>query len=77
MDFAELVRSRSGRLVRLAYLLCGDRHRPEDLAQDTLLRAHPHWHRVQSPMAPYRSSSPPSHRPQRVTFRRNSPGVSV
>ncbi|WP_442940933.1 sigma factor [Nocardioides sp. NBC_00368] len=37
-DFDEYVVTRSGALLRLAYLLTGDGHRAEDLVQDTLER---------------------------------------
>jgi len=33
--------------LRLAYLLCGDRHRAEDLVQETLLSAYRQWGRVE------------------------------
>jgi RNA polymerase sigma-70 factor (sigma-E family) len=37
MTVAELAASRGLELLRFAYLLCGDRHRAEDLVQDVLL----------------------------------------
>lgn len=44
--FEEYVTGRGPALLRLAYLLCADRHLAEDLTQDVLLRVHGHWRRV-------------------------------
>jgi RNA polymerase sigma-70 factor (sigma-E family) len=41
--FDEFVRSSSDRLVRTAYLLCGDRGHAEDLVQTALLRTARRW----------------------------------
>jgi RNA polymerase sigma-70 factor (sigma-E family) len=46
MDFEEYVRSRSGSLLRFAYLLSGDQHTAEDLTQSALADALTHWRRV-------------------------------
>jgi RNA polymerase sigma-70 factor (sigma-E family) len=46
--FTEFVRQRSGQLLRIAYLLCGDRQQAEDLLQDVLERMYPRWRRVHS-----------------------------
>lgn len=45
-DFDEYVVTRSGALLRLAYLLTGDGHRAEDLVQDTLERLCRRWSRM-------------------------------
>jgi RNA polymerase sigma-70 factor (sigma-E family) len=45
-SFEEYVSMRSGRLLRFAYVLCGDRHLAEDLVQDVLARAHRRWSRI-------------------------------
>lgn len=45
--FDEFVRGRGPALLRFAYLLTGDAHRAEDLVQEALSRAHPHWARVE------------------------------
>ena len=45
-EFHEFVVARWPRLVRTAYLLTGDRHHPEDLAQATLVWAFQGWSRV-------------------------------
>jgi RNA polymerase sigma-70 factor (sigma-E family) len=47
-SFEEYVTVRSGRLLRFAYLLCGDRHLAEDLVQDVLARAHPRWSHIEA-----------------------------
>src|SRR5262245_3903765 len=47
-SFEEYVTASSGRLVRFAYVLCGDRYLAEDLVQDVLARTHRHWHRVEA-----------------------------
>lgn len=44
--FDDYVRERWTPLVRTALLLTGDRHAAEDLAQEALVRAAQHWHRV-------------------------------
>jgi RNA polymerase sigma-70 factor (sigma-E family) len=46
--FEEYVTARGGRLLRFAYLLCGDRHLAEDLVQDVLARAHRRWDRIEA-----------------------------
>ncbi|WP_340538817.1 SigE family RNA polymerase sigma factor [Nocardioides sp. GXZ039] len=45
-DFEEFARARSHELLRAAWLLTGDRHRGEDLAQETLARVYAKWARV-------------------------------
>ncbi|WP_260478906.1 SigE family RNA polymerase sigma factor [Kibdelosporangium aridum] len=46
-DFEHFVASRSGVLLRTAYLLCaGDRGAAEDLLQDVLERMYPKWRRI-------------------------------
>ncbi|HET7012965.1 MAG TPA: SigE family RNA polymerase sigma factor [Streptosporangiaceae bacterium] len=45
-EFGEFASSRASPLHRSAYLLCGDWHLAEDLAQDTLVKAYQHWGRV-------------------------------
>jgi RNA polymerase sigma-70 factor (sigma-E family) len=40
--------ARGDRLLRVAYLLCGDWHLAEDLVQDTLMQAAVHWKRVEA-----------------------------
>jgi len=46
VDFDEYVAARGQQLVRLGYVLWGDHHRAEDLAQDALMHAYRHWRRV-------------------------------
>jgi RNA polymerase sigma-70 factor (sigma-E family) len=45
-DFDEFVNVRGPALLRFAYLLTGDRHRAEDLVQESLARAHRRWAKV-------------------------------
>jgi RNA polymerase sigma-70 factor (sigma-E family) len=45
-EYQDFVIARWPRLVRTAYLLTGDRHLAEDLAQTALTRAYQGWHRV-------------------------------
>ncbi|GAA0264672.1 SigE family RNA polymerase sigma factor [Cryptosporangium japonicum] len=42
-EFEEFVRTSSDRLVRTAYLLCGDRGHAEDMTQTALLRTARRW----------------------------------
>ncbi|WP_405067658.1 SigE family RNA polymerase sigma factor [Kribbella sp. NBC_01510] len=46
MEFDEYVAVRGQQLVRLGYVLSGDRYRAEDLAQTALMHTHQHWRRV-------------------------------
>jgi RNA polymerase sigma-70 factor (sigma-E family) len=48
VTFDEFVRSRSIALLRVAYLLTGDRHAAEDLLQDVLERMYVRWWRVRT-----------------------------
>jgi RNA polymerase sigma-70 factor (sigma-E family) len=45
-EFDEFVRARGAALVRTAYLLTGDQHLAEDLAQAALARTHRAWRRL-------------------------------
>jgi RNA polymerase sigma-70 factor (sigma-E family) len=45
-DFDEFVRGRADELLRLAYLMCGDRHQAEDLLQDVLEQMYLRWRRI-------------------------------
>ena len=46
MTFDEYVRVRGPALVRLAWLIAGDRHLGEDLVQEVLTKAYPRWGRI-------------------------------
>jgi RNA polymerase sigma-70 factor (sigma-E family) len=43
--YAEVFAHHQPYVLRLAYLLCGDRHRAEDLAAEAFARVYPHWRR--------------------------------
>ncbi|MEE1781382.1 SigE family RNA polymerase sigma factor [Streptomyces sp. SP17BM10] len=45
-EFTEFVASRSGWLRKVAYLLCGDWHRADDLVQETTTRLYVNWARA-------------------------------
>lgn len=45
-DFDDFVRARSTGLLRVAYLLTGDRHAAEDLLQDVLEQMYVRWRRI-------------------------------
>jgi len=47
-DFDEFVRTRSTGLLRIAYLLTGDRHAAEDLTQEVLEQMYVRWRRIRS-----------------------------
>lgn len=42
-SFTEFARARMPELYRSAWLLCGDRHRAEDLVQETLAKVYARW----------------------------------
>ncbi|GLW54635.1 SigE family RNA polymerase sigma factor [Kitasatospora phosalacinea] len=46
LSFEEYAAVHGRRLYRTAYLLCGDTHRAEDLAQTTLAKLFAHWRRA-------------------------------
>jgi RNA polymerase sigma-70 factor (sigma-E family) len=46
--FEEYVTARSSRLLRFAYVLCGDRYLAEDLVQNVLAKAHRRWSRIEA-----------------------------
>jgi RNA polymerase sigma-70 factor (sigma-E family) len=45
-EFTEFAQARQGHLRRLAFLLCGDWHEAQDLAQTALLNLCRHWNRA-------------------------------
>ncbi|MEU7242431.1 SigE family RNA polymerase sigma factor [Streptomyces sparsogenes] len=47
-EFREFVAARWPRLLRTAYLLCGEQHAAEDLVQSALVRVYVAWRRVRA-----------------------------
>ncbi|WP_318843007.1 SigE family RNA polymerase sigma factor [Myceligenerans pegani] len=45
-EFTEFMRAARDPLHRMAFLLCGDRHRAEELTQQTFERCYRHWHKA-------------------------------
>src|SRR3954452_20590039 len=45
-EFVAFVQARQHRLLRSAYLVCGDHHRAEDLLQDALVKLALRWRQV-------------------------------
>ena len=45
-EFTEYVSARQAWLRRVAFLLCGDWHRADDLVQSTITKLYAHWHRA-------------------------------
>ena len=50
-EFEDFALARSGALYRQAWALCGDRHRAEDLVQETLAKVYVKWRRIDTPYA--------------------------
>jgi RNA polymerase sigma-70 factor (sigma-E family) len=46
-EYTEYVRGRIPALRRLAFLLCGDEHRADDLVQTTITNLYVHWSKAQ------------------------------
>ncbi|RKR90150.1 RNA polymerase sigma-70 factor (sigma-E family) [Micromonospora pisi] len=47
-EYVEFVTSRLARMQRIAYLLCGDAHRADDLVQQTFTTLYVQWRRVRA-----------------------------
>ena len=45
-EFTEFARARAPWLRKVAYLLCGDWHRADDLVQASMLKLYTGWHRA-------------------------------
>jgi RNA polymerase sigma-70 factor (sigma-E family) len=45
-EFTEYVSARQAWLRRVAFLLCGDWHRADDLVQSAITKLYAHWHRA-------------------------------
>lgn len=50
-QFHDFVAANFQALCRTGFLMCGDRHKAEDAAQEALLRLHTRWHRVDQRLA--------------------------
>lgn len=51
-DFRDFAAARASQLFRIAYLVCGDWHEAQDLAQTTLAKLFVAWPRVQHTQSP-------------------------
>ena len=47
-EYTEYVRGRIPALRRMAFLLCGDEHRADDLVQTAITKLYVHWARVRA-----------------------------
>lgn len=47
-EFTEYVSARQAWLRRVAFLLCGDWHRADDLVQSAITKLYAHWHRARA-----------------------------
>ena len=54
--YEEFVRTHGDSLVRLSYVLCGDRGKAEDAAQEALTRVYLRWGRIEEPLSYARRS---------------------
>ena len=52
-EFVEFVETASPSLRRTAYLVCGDRHKADDIVQDALYKLYLAWPRVQRVGSPF------------------------
>lgn len=50
-EFAEYFTARREAMRRMAYLICGDWHRADDLAQNAFVALHRHWRKVRDKAA--------------------------
>jgi len=53
-EFVGFVLSTQPQLLRLAYLVCGDWHRAEDVVQSVLIKMYARWSRIRRDEAPMR-----------------------
>lgn len=54
--YEEFVRTHGDSLVRLSYVLCGDRGKAEDATQEALTRVYLRWGRIEEPLSYARRS---------------------
>jgi RNA polymerase sigma-70 factor (sigma-E family) len=54
--YEEFVRAHGDSLIRLSYVLCGDRGKAEDAAQEALTRVYLRWGRIEEPLSYARRS---------------------
>ena len=72
-DFDEFVRTRAATLLRVAYLLTGDRYAAEDLLQDVLEQVYVRWHRVRTTPEAYARRALVNRAANRWRWRRRRP----
>ena len=74
-EFADFVAADATRLLRIAYLLTGERTAAEDLLQDVLERTYVAWPRIDNPFA-YARTALARHAANRWRMRARRPQVS-
>ena len=52
-EFVAFVAAAQARLLRVAYLTCGDSHRAQDVVQTALVNVYVHWSRVDRDLGPW------------------------
>lgn len=77
VGFDNFVRTRSTALLRVAFLLTGDRHAAEDLLQDVLERMCMHWSRIHSDPEAYARRALVNHSTNRWRRRGRRPETAL
>jgi len=72
-EFDEFVRTRSTGLLRIAYLLTGDRHIAEDLTQEVLEQMYVRWRRIRGAPEAYARRALVNRATNRWRWRRRRP----
>lgn len=72
-DFDEFVRLRASALLRVAFLLTGDRRAAEDLLQEVLAQVYIRWNRVRTTPEAYARQALVNRAAKRWRWRRRRP----